>query len=230
MDGPRCQEAFTPPQFDERATQEEEQDTNADDVLASFDFSDVDMAAMSPMAPQLMPPSINSLDDSWWAEARQWQVALAAGQGSGQPVTTVESIDAASTQLILTKDGGHHVGGKDLSSGGDVSCKGKESEGSVSKDSVVANNTVSKEATLANETAAQAEEDAKLLAKRLKAQRRRERNRACAQRSNQRAKENRDRLIASLKECKEQVEVLRAKELELRKENLKLRKSFAELS
>eukprot|EP00177_Eucheuma_denticulatum_P005883 GFKZ01010716.1.p1 GENE.GFKZ01010716.1~~GFKZ01010716.1.p1 ORF type:complete len:637 (+),score=88.64 GFKZ01010716.1:37-1947(+) len=69
-----------------------------------------------------------------------------------------------------------------------------------------------------------------LLAKQLKAKRRREKNRLCAQRSNMRAKAHRDALKINLKSCHEQVEVLRAKELALRQENLKLRQFLGENS
>lgn len=67
--------------------------------------------------------------------------------------------------------------------------------------------------------------DPKLIEKRRKAQERKARNRAAAHRSNLRTKAIRDGLLSELKFCREKVEQLRATELMLRQENLKLRKA-----
>lgn len=229
MDGPLCQRAFTPPRFDEDDPQDGRQNFGVDDVLASLDFTDIDITSASSTAPALISPNLQPLDDSWWAEACQRQAAYAMGQGLGQPPPPVGSIDTASTQLVHTKNGTHFVSANNWSSSSGVFSVSKESDGGVSRSGVVENKAVSIEKTTPNASTEKAEMDAKLHAKQLKAQRRRERNRACAQRSNQRAKESRDRLVANLNGCKEQVEVLRARELELRKENLVLRKSVADL-
>lgn len=219
-----------PPRFDEDGVQEAAQNADADDAPVSFNDTDMDIISAPSVAPHLMPPSIQSVDDPWWTEACQWQAALAMAQGVGHAATAVQSVDAASTQPMVARDGGQHLSGTESSSGDDPSCTAKGSDGGVSRNGTAGCEIVSKEATTANGGGAQLKVDATLVAKQLKAQRRRERNRACAQRSNQRAKASRDRLVTNLKGCKEQVEVLRAKEMELRKENLKLRKSVAELS
>lgn len=52
---------------------------------------------------------------------------------------------------------------------------------------------------------------------------RRERNRASARRSNLKRKENRERLIEEVRSSKERLEVLRVREMELRRENLRLK-------
>lgn len=67
--------------------------------------------------------------------------------------------------------------------------------------------------------------DPKIIEKRRKAQERKARNRASAHRSNLRTKAIRDGLLSELKVCREKVEQLRARELMLRQENLKLRKA-----
>lgn len=68
--------------------------------------------------------------------------------------------------------------------------------------------------------------DRKLEERRLKAARRREKNRLCAQRSNLRAKLAREKLIDDLKEGKEKVEQLRKIEMQLRRDNLIMKKQL----
>lgn len=69
--------------------------------------------------------------------------------------------------------------------------------------------------------------DPDLLERRRRAQIRRERNRAAARRSNQKQKAVRDGLKVELRTAAERLEVLRERELALRKENLLLRKALA---
>lgn len=262
-EGVRSLEAFQPPKIKHIAHVEEDGVSKHDDqqLGASADI-DITLTADN-QDMRLLPPTIQPVEDLWWAETCHQQATLAFQGGMLGSEAALGGLDGMS--LTLGMDNDVNCIDLDIDSAtlvlreSDNTRKSEVTKGGVDSlsESVNAGASLGKEAHAGgnqedrltddkprgeSELAQEGDDgevgddkqekgerpavDPALLAKQLKAKRRRERNRLCAQRSNMRAKAHRDALKANLKSCHEQVEVLRAKELVLRQENLKLRQSL----
>lgn len=266
-EGVRSLEAFQPPKITHVAHVEEEVNARSD-AHQDGESDDIDITlAANNQAMHFLPPTIQPVEDLWWAETCHRQAAFAAQGGILASEATVGDLDGMSMALGMDADvnwleldadsatlmlgGSNNTRKSEVGKGSTESCSegasgvpssrreehgGRmQSNGSTgeipSEGSAVAKET--RDGVVENDGQDNSERpavDPALLAKQRKAQQRRERNRLCAQRSNMRAKAHRDTLKANLKSCNEQVEVLRAKELALRQENLKLRQALGQKS